>query len=82
MSSHVEPNPFDWHMFTGEYEKAFYDLRFPNGTIYKQLWPNAGGFTIPAELRAFKRPLRLDAKDKFEIRLSKLDIMGTEQLID
>jgi len=32
----------EWHLFTEDYEKAFYDVQEPDGTIIKHCWPNAG----------------------------------------
>lgn len=33
-----------WQVYTGEYEKKWYDIKMNNGIIIKDCWPNAGMF--------------------------------------
>ena len=32
----------EWKQFTGDYEKGWYDIILPDGTVHKYCWPNAG----------------------------------------
>jgi hypothetical protein len=32
----------EWQPFRGEYEKTFYQIRFPDGDVRKHCFPNAG----------------------------------------
>jgi hypothetical protein len=31
-----------WIIWDGNYEKVFYDIKLPDGTVYTHCWPNAG----------------------------------------
>jgi hypothetical protein len=35
-----------WRRFTDDYEKVFYEVKLPGGTIVKNCWPNAGGIWV------------------------------------
>jgi len=39
-----EPNAWgdEWTLFTGDYEKHFYEVKFFGGEVQKHFWPNAG----------------------------------------
>lgn len=61
MSKRTKPGD-DWATWSGDYDKEWYDVRLPDGTVIPHCWPNAGVMmAMDASGRSF-RPGTVEAR--------------------